>query len=412
MSSWFFIDLGDVHMESLRKHFTGVAAKYLSAVDATPRSRQHEIGSNTFIKILGSPGAEKVYFEGVFLYFDDSGAEPIKAVGTLTWYDTRLRQAHRKSEYRLYYRENIVTNLMVEGDFCVVAARPDGTLMVVISPKGSTSEQQIRWLFEVDRLPVQGFEVHEVASKRQVSLLESMILEELGIEVRSDDEDWLEIIINKFGLLFPSTAEFSRFARETCRLDIPASLDPDYALMAWMEHEEMLFRTLERYLLQNQLAAGFTDVEQFIRFSLSVQNRRKARVGYALEHHLAAIFESHHVTFGRQVVTENRATVDFLFPGQSHYSDLNYPDDQLVMLASKSTCKDRWRQVLSEASRIKQKHLFTLEPAISLNQTREMSAHMLQLVVPSALFGTYMEVQQAWLMNLSGYLERIKTIVL
>lgn len=33
-------------MESLRKHFTGVAAKYLSGVDATAKSSQHEIGSN------------------------------------------------------------------------------------------------------------------------------------------------------------------------------------------------------------------------------------------------------------------------------------------------------------------------------------------------------------------------------
>ena len=35
----------------------------------------------------------------------------------------------------------------------------------------------------------------------------------------------------------------------------------------------------------------------------------------------------------------------------------------------KSTCKDRWRQVLSEADRIPNKHLFTLEAAISENQT-------------------------------------------
>lgn len=398
-------------MGSLRQHFTGVAAKHLSAVDATPRSHQHEIGSNAFVQILGNPGDQKVSFEGTFLYFDDESDAPLKAFGGLTWYDTRLRQAHRRPEYRLYYRENVVTNRMSEGDFCVLAVRPDNTLMLVVSPRGSTSEQQIRWLFDIDHLPMKGFEVREVEERRQVSIIEALILEELGIEVRNDNEDWLGKVIDRFGERFPVTAEFSSFVRETCRLAEPVRADPDSALLAWMEHEEMLFRTLERKIVQGQLDKGFSDVEHFIRFSLSVQNRRKSRVGHALEHHLAAVFEAHGLPFGRQVVTENRATADFLFPGQNQYNDLNYPDERLVMLASKSTCKDRWRQVLAEACRIKEKHLFTLEPAISFNQTNEMKAHNLQLVVPSALFGTYSGEQKAWLLSLAAYLERVKYII-
>ncbi|MBF8704803.1 type II restriction endonuclease [Pseudomonas putida] len=396
-------------METLRQHFTGVAAKYLSAVDATPKSRQHEIGSNAFVKILGNPGGQKITFDGTFLYFDDDSAGIVKATGPLTWYDTRLRQPLRNPEYRLYYRENSVTNRMSEGDLCVVAVRPDNSLLIVISPRGTTSEQQVRWLFEVDELPKQGFEVHEITNRRRISIIESMILEELGIQVRNDNENWLDEIISRFGMSFPSTAVFSQFSRETCVLDYSVTSDSDSALLAWMEHEEMLFRTLERHIVQNQLDLGFEDVEHFVSFSLSVQNRRKARVGYALEHHLAAIFESHHLTFGRQVVTENRATVDFLFPGQSFYRDELYSDDKLVMLASKSTCKDRWRQVLAEAARIKVKHLLTLEPAISVHQTNEMEAHNLRLIVPSALFSTYTETQRTWLSTLSSYIAYVKS---
>ena len=395
-------------MESLRQHFTGVAAKYLSAVDATPRSNQHEIGSNAFVQILGNPGDRKVFFEGTFLYFDDESETPLKAAGLLTWYDTRLRQAHRNPEYRLYYRENAVTSRMTEGDFCVVAARPDGTLMVVISPSGSTSEQQIRWLFEIDRLPARGYEVHEVTDRRLVSIVETMILEELGVEVRKDNDDWLGMIIDRFGGRFPATAEFSNFARHTCRLPVSVRQDPDFVLMAWMEHEEMLFRTLERMIVQTQLNEGFTDVEHFIQFSLSVQNRRKSRVGHALEHHLAAVFEAHGLAFGRQVVTENRATADFLFPGQEQYHNPAYPDDRLIMLASKSTCKDRWRQVLAEAGRIRRKHLFTLEPAISIHQTSEMESHGLRLVVPAQLHNTYTTAQRSWLADLCSYIELVR----
>ena len=392
-------------MSSLRQHFTGVAAKYLSVVDATPRSRQHEIGSNSFVEILGNPGAEKVPLEGTFLYFDDESDIPLKATGTLTWYDTRLNQDNRRPEYRLYYRVNSVTKKMTAGDFCLVAARPDGTVMVIISPKGSTSEKQIRWLFSVDELPLKGFDVRPVPQTRSVNLIETMVLEELGIEVMSGGDMWLDTIIGRFGTSFPSTAVFSSFARETCQPGAGVIDAPDSALMQWMEHEEILFRTLERYVVQQKLDAGFSGVEEFIKFSLSVQNRRKARVGYALEHHLAAVFDAHSLTYGRQVKTENRATADFLFPGQAAYADTAWPDSNLLMLASKSTCKDRWRQVLAEAKRIPEKHLLTLEPAISSHQIEEMKAHQLRLVVPAPLHSTYSSVHQQWLLSLASYIE-------
>lgn len=42
------------------------------------------------------------------------------------------------------------------------------------------------------------------------------------------------------------------------------------------------------------------------------------------------------------------------------------------MLAVKTTCKDRWRQILNEADKIHQVHLFTLQEGVSLAQYREM----------------------------------------
>ena len=75
------------------------------------------------------------------------------------------------------------------------------------------------------------------------------------------------------------------------------------------------------------------------------------------------------------------------------------------MLAAKSTCKDRWRQILIEAARIKVKHLFTLETAISSNQTDEMVAHNVQLIVPPSVAGTYSETQQKQLLSLSEFIQ-------
>lgn len=396
-------------MESLHEHFTGVAAKYLSKVDA--KGDQHEIGSNRFTKILGNPGADKIRLQGSYLYLDDEQSEPLRASGELTWYDTRLNQDDRNPEYRLYYRNNPVTEKMVRGDFCVVAVRPDGNLLLVIAPRGSTCEQQIRWLFGIDRIPARDFNVQMVTGQRVVSLPEAAILEELGIETRLYDESWLERIDKKFGLKFPATEDFSAWAREICPDTLPASEDPDAALMAWIRHEEMLFRTLERQIVEQQLEAGFRDVDHFVQFSLSVHNRRKARVGYALEHHLKAVFKACKLPYGWQVVTEHRSKVDFLFPGAKAYHDPNWPDAKLAMLAAKSTCKDRWRQVLAEAKRIPHKHLLTLEPAISNHQTDEMAAHNLQLVTPREIGQTYTSAQQEWLLNLGQYVQLVRKMI-
>ncbi|AVD93718.1 restriction endonuclease [Pseudomonas sp. SWI36] len=398
-------------MESLRHHFTGIATKYLSRVDATRNSNQHEIGSNAFASILGQPGHVSVFLRGVFLYFGDGAEEPLRAAGQLTWYDARRHQPHRGPEYRLYYPDNPVTLKMNETDFCIVAVKPDNTVMIIVTPHGSTSERQLRWLFGIGHVSSDRFQTQEVQGARQVSIIEAMILEELGLEPIGGDENWLGVLLERFGPSFPTTAIFSQFARETCPQNVNSFGSADAVLMAWMEHEEMLFRTLERHLVQIQLNSGFESVEHFIRVSLSVQNRRKSRVGYALEHHLAAIFTAHQIPFGRQVQTENRATADFLFPGQRAYLDPLYPDNRLMMLASKSTCKDRWRQVLTEAARIRVKHLFTLEPGISLHQTNEMQAHNLQLVIPGSLFGSYSLAQQQWLQSLDQYISKTKQII-
>ena len=179
--------------------------------------------------------------------------------------------------------------------------------------------------------------------------------------------------------------------------------------MAWMEREEILFRTLERHLIANRLAQGFDDdVDNFISFSLSVQNRRKSRVGLAFENHLELLFVESGIRYSRAAVTENKSKPDFIFPGQADYHNPAFNPLNLTMLGVKSTCKDRWRQVLAEADRIKRKHLLTLEAAISTNQTDEMQAKDLQLVLPRGLHDTYTDSQRGWLMDVSAFVALVR----
>lgn len=178
--------------------------------------------------------------------------------------------------------------------------------------------------------------------------------------------------------------------------------------MAWMEREEALFRTLERQIISSRLSAGFgDDVDSFIAFSLSVQNRRKSRVGFALENHLEQLFVQRGVRYSRTPMTENKSRPDFLFPGVQQYRDQAFDTGRLTVLGVKTTCKDRWRQVLAEADRVERKHLLTLEPAISSNQTEEMKAKQLQLVLPEPLHQTYSPEQRTWLNTVEFFLDRL-----
>lgn len=388
----------------LSEYFEGVAVKRISAVEASPeRSNQHEFnGISELRKLLG---LNRRIFPARFLYLmeDEGGFE--SAEGSLTWYDARENHPSR-SEYRLYFPTTSVSLRLRERDLLVIGKMNDGGLTVIAVEQGSTLERQILWLFGLPDGITQRFTVRELEQDHDVRIgfAARFILEELGIRIKETDGNYLDLLVRKFNGQFPGTAALSEMARETCR-DADPGDDPDGTIISWMEQELLLFTTLERHLVSLELRKGFEEnIEGFLKFSLSVHNRRKARAGMALENHLEAIFRTHGIRYGRGKITENRTRPDFVFPGIEQYHDPSFNSGLLTMLGSKSSCKDRWRQVLDEAQRIKQKHLFTLEPAISTNQTTQMQAGNLQLVIPQQLHPTFTVDQQNWLMSLRDFI--------
>ena len=396
----------------LSEYFDGVVAKRLSGVESNlDQSHQHEFnGVRPLKKLLGEERLTDYPTRFVWLGEENEG---LSEDSTVTWYDSRENHPTR-SEYRLYFRSNPVMELASTGDLLIVARRSSGEIMIIIVSAESTVENQLLWLFGV---PVQigtSFEYREFekAEDIEVDFAARYILDELGIEIEEPEADRLDALLERFNGVFPTTVVFSAFARETVPEVNPMD-GPDVALLAWMEQEEKLFRRLERHIVSDRLMAGFSDtdgadVDGFIKFSLSVQNRRKSRTGYAFENHLEEIFKVCGVTYDRHAVTEHKSKPDFLFPDAAAYHNSDFPSSMLTMLGVKSTCKDRWRQVLSEAARIPDKHLITLEPGISENQTNEMAANRLQLVLPHGLHETYRENQQKWLMDLDGFLDLVK----
>lgn len=396
----------------LSEYFEGVVAKRLSGVETNlDQSHQHEFnGVKPLKQLFGNERLSDCPTRFVWLGEENEG---LSVDSTVTWYDSRENHPIR-SEYRLYFRSNPVMELASTGDLLIVARRTSGEVMIIIATAGSTVENQLLWLFSV---PVQigtGFEYREFEDDEdsEVDFAARYILDELGIVIEEPEADRLDALLERFGGVFPKTAEFSVFARGTVP-DVNALDSPDLALLRWMEQEEKLFRRLERHVVSDRLRSGFSDdseadVDGFISFSLSVQNRRKSRTGHAFEHHLEEVFKAFGVKYDRHAVTENNSKPDFLFPSSVEYQDLDFPTSKLTMLGVKTTCKDRWRQVLSEAARIPDKHLLTLEPGISENQTNEMVANRLQLVLPSGLHATYRDNQQKWLMDLDGFIRLVR----
>ena len=394
-------------MSGLDKLFEGAACKHLSAVDATPKSNQHEIGSNKFKVILGNPEGQKLRFSATFLLFTEDAEDPISLVDTVTYYDPRFGNPNRSPELRLYYRDNLVTEQIQEGDFCIIAKRTESAeLLIAFARSGSVHEHRLRHLFKLDK-PVDGWQISEKISDEEINLATRSILDALGIEVLDVNDQMLGHLLDKFGHAFPKTAIFSVFARELVGDTVDPMQVPDDSLEAWMRQEEILFRTLERSIVQTRIDKGFETVEDFVSFSLSVQNRRKSRVGHALENHLEAVLIANRVDYQRGVKTEGNAKPDFLFPNLKCYQNPGFASHHLRMLAAKSTCKDRWRQILTEAARIEVKHLFTLETAISVNQTEEMLAHKVQLVVPPSVGMTYTVEQQKNLLTLGQFIDSL-----
>lgn len=397
-----------------------VAAKRLAAVDTSASlSNQHEVtGSKVLMRILGeemrsSPrGGQDTRFEATYIWLG-AEQEALSEEGKLSWYDSRAKDPKRLAEWRLYYQGNSITDLMQPGDTLFVARRPDDRLFFIVTPDGTTIQSQLLWLFGLSEQPSSLFEQRELTPDTggELDFAARYILDELGIDPDEPEADMLDVLIAPFALKFPTTKVFSALARKSLP-DICARDAPDEALLAWMEREELMFRRLERRIVAERIANGFiaagdADVDGFLSFSLSVQNRRKARAGQALEHHLEALFTANDIRYERGVETENRNKPDFIFPGQKEYKDEALDPAGLTMLGAKSSLKDRWRQVLSEAARIPEKHLLTLAPGISENQTDEMRAKNLQLVIPRRLHDTYRPTQHGWLMDVAGFVRLV-----
>jgi hypothetical protein len=168
-----------------------------------------------------------------------------------------------------------------------------------------------------------------------------------------------------------------------------APTSADDKLLKWVAAEYKLFQKLETKLALPSIRRPFTDIDAFMDIAASVMNRRKSRAGHSFENHVEELLRTDGVRFDRQPRIDGNVKPDLLIPGKAAYEDPAFPVSRLVVAGLKTTCKDRWRQILNESRRIPEKHLVTLQECISSNQLLEMREANVTLVVPKPFHKGY-----------------------
>ena len=241
-----------------------------------------------------------------------------------------------------------------------------------------------------------------------------------GIESSPDSENKLiaKFIeeLNQKDIDFPNSETMSLMAQQICdaardHVEFIVS-NPDQKIVDWIDVEFNIFKALEYSRYGSVVKQGFETVDSFINLANQVLNRRKSRAGKSLEHHLAAIFKGNEIPFESQVVTEGNKRPDFIFPSSAAYHDFSFPTHKLVSLAAKTTCKDRWRQILNEADRLKngKKYLCTLQQGVSLAQMSEMESENVVLVVPKPYIKCFPKEKQSDILSVGQFVSYLKSL--
>lgn len=345
----------------------------------------------------------------ISLIFDTPGekGQNKESFSKIKWQDDFETEAHFK-----YYGQGTRNEYRITGfgrNFPFLNSDYTGSLLVILKQKNGEykgyvleTEEDIEYF--LDYYGITPIETNQLITSNFINSEEK-------------ENQAIKEFIKSLSIDFPSSELMSIEAQRIQNLIYnhieKIQLNPDEKLLDWTEVEYRLFRALEHERYGTIIKDGFSDVDKFIEMANQVLNRRKSRAGKSLEHHLSSLFIGNNITFTPQAITEGNKKPDFIFPSIELYHDNSYPVSKLASLAAKTTCKDRWRQVLNEADRLRSENKFlcTLQQAISSAQLEEMKKEKVILVVPGKYIETYPKKYQndIWtLKKFIGYIQEIE----
>jgi type II restriction enzyme len=228
------------------------------------------------------------------------------------------------------------------------------------------------------------------------------------------EDDCIDQQFRQFALnltAFPAGDMFSAKARDAlaaCVRDF-AKKPNDERLLLLMQNEYRLFKLVERQICLPEVRRLFKDIDDFLKTAATLMNRRKSRAGRSFENHVEYLLTEARIPFSLRPAIEGEP--DIIIPSKDAYDDPSYPTEKLFMLGVKTTCKDRWRQVLQEAPRVELKHLITMQEGISAKQLADIYRHKLTLVVPEKLHTRYPKVAGVKLLHVEGFIRTVRKVL-
>ena len=380
----------EISLEAINAAIKGsdVFCKFMSANDSG-ESGAHQVG------FLISISAKAMLFTDEEMKNNPILKKPVK----VNWQNGQLTT---DSVFTWYASKHELRLTRFGKNFPFINPEYTGALFVLVK---NTEEDYSAYILNTDEDIQQfldAFGITPAETNRLVSF------EKINPEMREKAE--IEDFIQNLHSEFPTSEEMSEEARLlTYAINIRTQglikTNPDKLLLEWTDEEYRLFRAIERARYGDIVAKGFASVDEFVMMANKVLNRRKSRAGKSLEHHLAAIFDGNNIQYTAQAVTEGNKRPDFLFPSEEAYHDMTFSVEKLCSLAAKTTCKDRWRQVLNEANRLRDqnKYLCTMQQGISAAQMDEMQAEKVILVVPKEYIRTYPADRQDRIWTISKF---------
>jgi type II restriction enzyme len=308
----------------------------------------------------------------------------------ITWYGARTR-----SEYRLtkFGRGFPYLNHDMVGDLLVLIRK--------------TESEFLAYILDLED------DIENIQAVLGVEVVESWGIYQAGIRPVETEDNCIDRHFRDFVknlTEFPPGEVFSVETRRVLKecLKKFEKLKADDSLIKSMDAEYRLFRLAERQICQGEVIRLFRDIDDFLKTASSILNRRKSRAGRSLENHIEQVLTDARIPHSMRA-KNIEGVPDIVIPSEAAYHDTSYPLEKLFIVGVKTTCKDRWRQVLNEGPRIPSKHILTIQPGISTNQLNEMSKANVTLIVPKSIHEKYPPKRDIKLLTVEEFVSDVRT---
>lgn len=311
----------------------------------------------------------------------------IETNSVITWYGAKTRQEYRVTRFGR--------------EFPYLSHDMVGDLLVLIR---KTETEFLAYILDLEE------DIEEIQAALGVEVINRLAVYQLGVLLPETEDDCINRHFREFTKLlkeFPSGDVFSAEARRVLRtcLNKFERLTADEVLIKSMDAEYNLFKLAERQICQPEIIRVFRDIDDFLQTASSILNRRKSRAGRALENHVEQALVDANIPHKMRPKIDGKP--DIVIPNEEAYYDENYPSNKVLIVGVKTTCKDRWRQVLNEGKRVLEKHILTIQPGISTNQLNEMHKAHVTLVVPKRFHKVYPKERSITLLTVEQFVSKI-----